>query len=131
VHLRLLRAARLSQPRLLQVMWVGLLMRAGLLVALPDGCCWLGREAAPGAPLRQVGRAARVAPPAAVSRSHRPDASRPPQPVPNYRRQIAAALAVALHWPRALPRPVLVLVGSLEIRRGVRYGCRVRTPPGI
>jgi hypothetical protein len=94
-------------------------------------CYWLGWEVAPGEPLRQVGWAVRVALPAAVSRSHRPDANRPPQPVPSPRGQIAAALAVALHLALALPRPGLVLVRSLEIRRGVRYGYRVRTPPGI
>jgi hypothetical protein len=127
-HPLLLRAARLPQP---QLMPVGLSMPVGLLVSSAEVCCWLGWAVAPGEPLRQVGWAVRVAPPAAVSRSHRPDANRPPQPVPSPRGQIAAALAVALHLAPALPRPGLVLVRSLEIRRGVRYGYRVRTPPGI
>jgi hypothetical protein len=127
-HLLLLRAARPPQP---QLMSVGLLMPVGLLVPLVDVCCWLGWEAAPEEPLRQVGWAVRVAPAAAVSRPHCLDLNRPPQPVPSPRAQIAAALAVALHLAPALPRPMLVLFRSLEIRRGARYGYRVRTPPGI
>ena len=118
----LLRAARLPQPQLMPV---------GLLVPLVDVYCWLGWAVAPGEPLRQVGSAVRVALAAVVSRSHRPDLNRPPQPVPSPRAQIAAALAVALHLAPALPRPMLVLFRSLEIRRGARCGYRVRTPPGI
>jgi hypothetical protein len=113
------------------LMPVELLVPVGLLVPLVDVCCWLGWEAAPGEPLRQVGWAVRLAPAAAVSRSHPPDLNRAPQPVPSPRAQIAAALAVALHLAPALPRPMLVLFRSLEIRRGARYGYRVRTPPGI
>jgi hypothetical protein len=127
-HPLLLRAARLPQQ---QLMPVALLMPVGLLVPLVDVCCWLDWEVAPGEPLRQVGWAVRAAPPAAVSRSHRPDLNRPPQPVPSPPAQIVAALAVALHLVPALPRPMLVLVRSLEIRRGARYGYRGRTPPGI
>ena len=126
-HPLLLRAARLPQQ---QLMPVGLLMPVELLVPLVDVRCWPGWEVAPGEPLRQVGWAVRVAP-AAVSRSHRPDLNRPPQPVPSPRAQLAAALAVALYLAPALPRPMRVLVRSLEIRRGARYGSRVRTPPGI
>lgn len=127
-HPPLSRAARLPQPQLLPV---GLSLPVGLLVSSLDVCCWLGSEVARGEPLRQVGRAVGVAPPSAVSRSRRPDSSRPPQLVPSPAGQIAAALAVAWHLAPALPRPVLVLVRSLEIRRDVRCGCRVRTPRGI
>jgi len=102
-----------------------------LLVAVPDVCCWLGREVVPGERLSQVGWAAPVAPPAPVSRPHRPDSNRRAQPVPSSWEEIPAALAVGLHWARVLPQPVLVLVQCLGTRRGVRYGCRVRTPPGI
>lgn len=104
-------------------------MPVGLLVSLVDVCCWLGWEVAPGEPLRQVGWAVRVPPPAAVAGLHCPDSYRPPQPVRSPRAQIAAALAVALRLAPALPRPGLVR--SLEIRRDVRFGYRVRTPPGI
>ena len=133
-HPLLLRAARLPQPRLLQVglwLWVGSSLRVALLVAVPDVCCWLGREVAHGEWLSQVGWAVPVARSAPVSRPYRPDSNRPAQPVLSSWEQILSALAVARHRARVLAQPVRVLVQSLETRRGVRYGCRVRTPPGI
>jgi hypothetical protein len=112
-------------------MRVAALMEVGSLVPVLDVCCWLGWQVASGERLSQVGWAVQVAPPAPVSRPHRPDSNWPPQPVPSPGGWMAAALAVALHRAPALPRPVLALVRSLQIRRGVRCGCRVRTPPGI
>jgi hypothetical protein len=108
---------------------VGSLMRAGLLEPAPDGCSPLGWQAASGEWLSQVGWASRAVPPVPPLQPHRSDSNRPPQAVPSPRGWIAAALAVAAHRARALPRPVLVLLRSLEIRWGGRCECRVRTPP--